>query len=176
MDSAPGPFSILAIPCGIPRDVSDLVRRRPDLEARIEYLGMDLDAEVLAAAREHLADCAPAMLAKASWLHGNALVDLDFPVQPVDLVISTGLGEFLDDGQLRQFYRNVFVSLSPGGSFFTSATRREGGSDYFLRAFELNTHYRTLEQLRAILSGMPWRDLELYQDGTGLQTFAVATR
>ncbi|HYF34880.1 MAG TPA: class I SAM-dependent methyltransferase [Prosthecobacter sp.] len=176
LDAAEGPFSILAVPCGVPRDVADLVARRQDLASRMEYVAMDIDAEVIAAAREHLIRDAPALLAKAAWLHGNALVDLDYPMQSMDFVVSTGLGEFLNDEQLRQFYRNVFVSLSPGGRFFTSATRREASSDYLLRAFELETQYRNEDQMRKLFAELPWSRVEFSRDATGLQTFILAYR
>ena len=86
------------------------------------------------------------------------------------------LGEFLDDEQLRIFYRNVFEALKPGGTFYTSATRREGGSDYLLKAFEMNAHYRTRADMEAIFAALPWRQVEYDQDPTGLQTFIIATR
>ncbi|MDZ4288530.1 MAG: class I SAM-dependent methyltransferase [Prosthecobacter sp.] len=176
MDASEGPFSILAIPCGIPRDVTRLVQRRPDLAPRLEYVAMDVDEEVIDAAKNHVRQESPDLLSRAAWIHGNALVDLDYPVQPVDFAVSTGLGEFLDDAQLRQFYQNVFVALNPGGSFFTSATRREGGSDYLLRAFELETHYRTLDQMRDLFAELPWSRVEFTHDATGLQTFVLARR
>lgn len=176
LDASAGPFRMLAIPCGIPRDLTRLIARRPELGSRIEYIAMDVDPEVLEAAVAHLWEEGAGLIAKVTPIHGNALVDLDYPVLPVDFALSTGLGEFLDDAQLRQFYQNVFVSLKDGASFFTSATRREGHSDYLLRAFELETHYRTLEDLRAILAALPWSRLEFTQDVTGLQTFAVATK
>lgn len=167
-----GEVHMLAIPCGIPRDVS----RLDHATERLHYTGMDLDPRVLAAAQDHLEDHAPELLEHADFIHGNALNDLDFPQHPQDVIVSTGLGEFLDDGQLRVFYRNVFETLQHGGVFYTSATHREHGSDYLLRAFELNAHYRTEVQMREIFAELPWSRVEFTHDATGLQTFVRAWR
>lgn len=172
LDTADRELRLLAVPCGIPRDVSRLRRRTQQLC----YTGMDVDAQVLAAAKIHLEEDAPNLLPKSVFVHGDALHDLDFPEQPQDIIVSTGLGEFLDDAQLRVFYRNVFDSLSSGGTFYTSATRREGGSDYLMKAFEMQAHYRTEADLRALLSELPWARVDYSHDATRLQTFVVATR
>ena len=95
---------------------------------------------------------------------------------PFDLILSTGLGEFLDSPSLQIFYQNVFAHLADGGVFYTSATARERGSDYLLRAFELNTHYRGKEDIGQILRRMPWTNVDLEQDATRLQTFVRAVR
>ncbi|MBL9154954.1 MAG: class I SAM-dependent methyltransferase family protein [Verrucomicrobiales bacterium] len=164
--------SVLAIPCGIPRDIS---RLSGDVAA-LRYVGMDIDPVVLDAARVHLATEMPGMLARAEFRRGDALNKSDYPEPPQDIVVSTGLGEFLDDIQLRVFYRCVFDVLRPGGVFFTSATNREEGSDYLLRAFELDTHYRNVDEVRAIFSEMHWSNVTFSHDATGLQTFVLARR
>lgn len=172
LDEEVGEVHMLAIPCGIPRDVSRLHHHTE----RLHYTGMDLDPEVLAAAQAHLEDHAAGLLGRADFIHGNALNDLDFPQHPQDVIVSTGLGEFLDDAQLRVFYRHVFETLQQGGVFYTSATHREGSSDYLLRAFELHAHYRTEAAMRAIFAELPWSQVEFTHDATGLQTFVRAWR
>jgi hypothetical protein len=169
----PGTLRVLAIPCGIPRDVLEYARRNPDTARRIHYTGMDLDPEVLAAAQDALRGTT---LHSQTFVQGSALSGNDFPEGPFDLILSTGLGEFLDTPSLQIFYQNVHAHLADGGVFYTSATARERSSDYLLRAFELNTHYRSKEEIAQILERIPWSNVELEQDATGLQTFVRAGR
>lgn len=171
------PFRVLTVPCGIPRDVRDFVRtveaRHPGAAARIHYTGMDIDAEVIAAAREFLVG---SPLGQAEFRTGNALERPDFPAVQPHFISSTGLGEFLPDAQLASFYENVFAQLAPGGTFYTSAAARGRGSDLFLRAFELEANYRTEAQLRLLLARLPWAALEFTRDAVGLQTFVRARK
>lgn len=164
---------VLAVPCGIPRDVIELAKSHPELAARIDYTGMDLDIEVVRAAEDGLRNTC---LHARRFVQADALDAAIFPTGPFDLVISTGLGEFLDDNSLRTFYGNVFASLHRGGTFYTSATAQERRSDYLLRAFELDTHYRSLDELSTILAGQPWSRVVLDRDESGLQTFVRAIK
>lgn len=174
---AAGPFRILTVPCGLPRDVHDFVdrlhRENPAALGRIEYTGMDLDPEVIAAARTFLTG---SHVPSPQWVRGDALDAAAFPPGPFHFIASTGLGEFLDDAQLVTFYANVHRVLAPGGVFFTSATAREPRSDAILRAFELHTHYRTRADVGKQLAQSPWREVRCTHDATGLQTFVHAAK
>jgi hypothetical protein len=165
---------VLAVPCGIPRDVSEWVQSEPALGCRLHYVGMDLDPRVLEAARDHLAGVP---LASAEWVEGDALRSETYPkTEGFNLVISTGLGEFLDEAQLTRFYGNVFSGLKEGGVFFTSATAFERRSHFLMRTFELKAHYRSSDHVRAILETLPWQKLEMEVDPSGLQTFIRAVK
>jgi hypothetical protein len=59
---------------------------------------------------------------------------------------------------------------------YTSATRYEKRSEAFLKTFELLTHYRTIDRLDALLDKLPWHNLKLVQDETGLQTYVHAVK
>ena len=172
------PFRILTVPCGLPRDVREfaeaLLTERPEALTKIEFTGMDLDPEVLAAARDFRVDFA---LPSPQWVQGDALDSASYPdAPPFHFISSTGLGEFLDDAQLLRLYANIHDHLAPGGVFFTSATAREPRSDAMLRAFEMLTHYRTRAELEALLASRPWREVRTAHDRTGLQTFVWAVR
>jgi hypothetical protein len=134
---------------------------------------MDLDPQVLNAAQDSLREV---HLGSQQFVQGSALRAGDFPEGPFDLIISTGLGEFLDAPSLQTFYQNVFHSLAEDGVFYTSATAEEKGSDYLLRAFEMNAHYRSQKDMEAILGRQSWSAVELEKDATGLQTFVHARR
>lgn len=172
-----GPFRLLTVPCGLPRDVRDFAKamrlNHPTAIAGIEYTGLDLDPAVLIAARAFLGE---AIASEPRWLEGDALDAGSFPESSFHFIGSTGLGEFLDDEQILRLYANVHGHLAPGGVFYTSATAREPRSDAMLRAFELHTHYRTRAELEPLLRCFPWREVEYTHDRTGLQTFVRATK
>lgn len=171
------PLRILCIPCGIPRDLTELAeglkRDDPELLDRIEYHGMDLDPELLEVAREFTRNCP---VPSIHYQMGNALLRQDYPPGNFHIVVSTGLGEFLDSREIRHFYRNIYDVLAPGGTFYTSATRKEKRSDVLLSAFELITQYRTTRDLEEIFRELPWSRLTLVQDDTGHQTFVVGVK
>jgi hypothetical protein len=135
---------------------------------------MDLDPEVLAAARDFQVDYT---LSSPRWVQGDALDPEAYPKEaPFHFISSTGLGEFLDDVQLLELYANVYDHLAPSGVFFTSATAHEPRSDAMLRAFELHTHYRTRAGLETLLRSCPWQAVRFTHDRTGLQTFVWAVK
>ena len=168
---------VLAIPCGIPRDILEVVRtlqhEPPALLARLEYCGMDLDPQVLRLADTLLHDSG----LREFQLHcGNALSADDYPRGPFHLVISTGLGEFLSDNELVAFYGHIYQVLEDGGLFYTSASARGRGSDALLRIAEILPQYRGAAELEPLIRRYPWRRVTLTQDSTGLQTFVQAVK
>jgi len=172
-----GPLRVLAVPCGIPRDLIELSRAlktsRRDLLDRLEYHGMDLDPKAVALATSALADCG----LRAAFVHrGDALASTDYPPCTFHVVLSTGLGEFLDDEELTWLFSNAYQALEPGGVFYTSATARDPRSDALLKMAELITRYRQADEFERLLRRLPWRALSLTHDQTGLQTFATAIR
>ena len=170
----PSPIRVLAIPCGIPRDIAEFCQGLDGyLKSRIHYLGMDLDPELLKIAEDWVT---PLGLGKFEFIRGNALLAEEYPKESFDFVVSTGLGEFLKADEIKVFYRNVHRVLAPGGVFYTSATRYEKRSESFLKTFELLTQYRTIDHLDALLDKLPWRNLRLVQDETGLQTYVHAVK
>ena len=167
---------VLAVPCGVPRDVMDLAlairRERPALLQRLEYHGLDIDGEVLDLAKT----MTRGVLASPRFHAGNALVRADYPKEMCHVVVSTGLGEFLRNDELVEFYTIVYDQLESGGMFCTSATARDARSDALLRIGELVTHYRHVSEVESLLRRLPWTQLELTVDPTGLQTFVIATK
>lgn len=168
---------ILAVPCGIPRDLlwlaGTLSGRDSSLLDRLEYHGMDIDSEVLAEASGVIAEC---HLDSAHLHRGDALSANEYPPGPFDLVVSTGLGEFLQADELVTLYSHVHALLRPGGVFFTSATARDPSSDRLLQMVELVTQYRSADDLVRVLEDLPWQELRVTRDPSGLQTFVTATR
>lgn len=166
------PLKVLAIPCGIPRDVGEL---ETELRARIDYSGTDLNPLVLEAAGDYLAEKG---LGATRFQLGDALDPETFAERDFDVVLCTGLGEFLDDAQLATLYTNVHRALVPGGVFYTSATDLEPKSEALLRAMELETNYRDREALDRVFAatGKRWDRIDFEVDASGLQTFVRAVR
>ena len=166
------PVRMLAVPCGLPRDLLDLAAALPPAErARIHYHGLDIDPELLRLANAFTATTG---VAARNFHQGDALRAEDYPRRDFDVIVSTGLGEFLDDAQLARFYAAVQAALAPGGVFYTSATRCEARSEAMLRAYELDTRYRAEPELRRALAPLGWSRLGFTTDPSGLQTFVRA--
>jgi|SRR5690349_502422 len=167
--------TIVSIPCGIARDLFDVAEtlRRADLERyqTARFVGIDLDPEPIALSRE---------LTRGhgcfEFTCGDALQPGTIPAG-VDVIVSLGFGEFLADGTLFDFYRRCLSALKPGGRFITSAMNRDRLSDYLARELaELHTHYRSAQQLRALLTSAGFVRVRATRDSVGLQTLAVAEK
>jgi hypothetical protein len=134
---------------------------------------MDIDLDVLTEASSITSSCG---IVSAHFHRGDALSAEDYPPGPFDLVVSTGLGEFLRGDELLTLYSNVNKVLRTGGVFFTSATARDPSSDLLLKMVELITQYRSADEVQRILQRLPWREVRLTRERSGLQTFVVATK
>ena len=171
------PLRVLAVPCGLPRDLVDLARvlerENPALLQRIAYHGMDLDPVLLERARAFTSECP---VSSIRFSHSDALRTADYPPAKFHAVVSTGLGEFLNTDDLRTLLRNVHGVLAEGGTFYTSATDRDPRSDALMRLAELTVQYRSRETIEALLGELPWRRLSCEPDSTGLQTFVTAVK
>jgi hypothetical protein len=147
----------------------------PAIHARSTYFGMDVDPVPLElsrqlAARELGADD------HFSFNRGDALDVAAFPAE-MDVIVSTGLGEFLDDGLLVRFYTNCHDRLRAGGVFVTSGMQPDRVADYLMRQLaELHTHYRRGDELIRWLHTAGFHEVSVRQDDVGLQTLVVARK
>jgi len=172
---ASSPFRVLSIPCGIARDLvlaADALRRDlPSVYARSTFFGVDLDPMPLELSRQ-LAGTDDHYF----FTRGDALDVKSFPSE-LDVIASTGLGEFLSDGLLVQFYTNCFERLRPGGTFVTSAMQPDRLADYLMRQLaELHAHYRRGDEIIRWLHTAGFHEVSTRQDDVGLQTLVVARR
>jgi hypothetical protein len=167
------PFRVLCIPCGIARDLvlaaSRIERELPDVYSRSTFFGVDLDPIPLELSR----DMAPAD-DHFFFTRGDALDASTFPSE-LDVIVSTGLGEFLDDELLVRFYRNCHDRLRLGGLFVTSAMQPDRVADYLMRQLaELHTQYRRGDELIRWLHTAGFAEVSTRQDDIGLQSLVVA--
>lgn len=165
-------MDVLAVPCGLARELFELAdgfeAERP---ADVQFHGLDLDEglimNVKQMSRGHV---------NLSFHVGDALSDTDYP-GTFDVILSTGLTEFLTDEEVIRFYRTAYKRLNPGGTFITSGLSRHAPSDYLLRTMaELHTHYRTEAELRGLAFAAGLWDVDAYQDSTCLQTMIIARK
>jgi SAM-dependent methyltransferase len=169
------PFRVLSIPSGIARDLvlaaRTVERELPDVYARSTFFGVDLDPAPVKLSRD---------LAGRDdhyfFTRGDALDATSFPSE-LDVIVSTGLGEFLSDDLLVQFYKNCHDRLRPGGTFVTSSMQPDRVADYLMRQLaELHTHYRRGDEIIRWLHTVGFHEVSARQDDVGLQTLVVARR
>lgn len=166
---------ILSVPCGIARD---LVGGADDAQLTVfraldgaRLIGLDLDPEPLARSRDLALEHAA-----FEFIEGDALDPTAFP-RDLDLIVSTGLGEFLSDVELARFYGACHSALKPGGRFVTSGMSRSKVADRLLRELaELHTHYRDAGALTGALVAAGFTDISVRPDRFGLQWLASAMR
>lgn len=172
---AAAPLRILSVPCGIARELVSAARElradSPALLERCELIGMDADPAALELSRELAGGDR-----RLTFVQGDALDPASYPHRgQLDVVISTGLGEFLEDDDLQRFYRTVRSVLAPDGVFVTSGMRPDPVADYLMRELaELRARYRAAAALRGHLERAGFIEVDARPDGVGLQTLIVA--
>ena len=167
--------TVVSVPSGISRDLyhvaEALLSDEPDIYDRTRFIGIDLDPTPLELSRELTRDHPNFTFVEADALNGTALP------RDADVIVSLGFGEFLANETLRGFYASCHAALRPGGVFITSAMSRDRISDYLARELaELHTHYRSADDVRALLKSAGFEWVRTRRDEVGLQTLAVAGR
>jgi putative methyltransferase len=169
------PFRALSVPCGIARELVEaaavLRAEHPTLAAGCSFVGLDLDPEPLELSRRLAGDDPSFRLVRGDALDAGA-----YPWHgELDVIVSTGLGEFLDDRDLQQFYTICQMALRPGGTFVTSGMQPDAMAEYLMRELaELRAHYRGAGVLRRHLAAAGFASVDTWRDHVGLQTLVVA--
>lgn len=168
---------ILSIPSGIPRnliEVADsLSQKDSKMYKKTFFHCLDLDQKVHKITQNTFEK---EKLNQFIFYNGDAFNKLDYKIKP-HIIVSTGLGEFLDDNLLLEFYTICYSVLVKNGVFITSATNKHWLSDYLLRNIaELNTNYRSKKKMKKILRNSPFEKNILYKDDIGFQTIVVARK
>jgi len=169
-------LSILSVPCGIPRELTDgaaIARQRGADLHNAQFHGLDLDPEVPRKAARFAEENG---LANFYPHEGDALLQSNYP-SVADFITSTGLAEFLDDRKLEIFYRIIFETLRPGGGvFISSGMRRRLVSEYLLKIAELHVHYRSADNLEEVARAAGFQEVNVRRDEFGIQSILVARR
>jgi len=111
-----------------------------------------------------------------TFITGDALDPRTYPAD-LDVVVSTGLGDFLDDETLVRFYGFCHGALRNGGILATSAQQPQPLADFLMRELaELRAVYRSPDTLAALLRAAGFSDVTVRRDPIGLQALAVARK
>lgn len=166
---------IVSAPCGIARemvDASDAIAADASLPAaRVHFHGIDLDPEPLALSRE-LAGARPGF----TFAIGDAFDAAAYP-RDTDVIASTGLVDFLDDGSAMRFFLTCHTALRPGGLLVTSAQQPQPLADYLMRELaELRPVYRGPAQIVDVVRRGGFSDIQARPDAVGLQTLVTARK
>lgn len=169
------PFRVLSVPCGVARELVEVAAtlraEDPGLLERATFFGMDLDPRPL-----KLSHQLAARVTDLELIEADAFDPAAYPSE-LDVVLSTGFGEFLSDEELTRFYAICRGALRKGGVFVTSGMQREPVADYLMRELaELEVHYREPAALLRWLQEAGFRDVSARQDDIGLQTLLVARK
>jgi SAM-dependent methyltransferase len=138
---------------------------------RVHYYGIDIDREPLDLSR----DLAGAR-ANFELVQGDAFDAGVYPA-PCDVIVSTGLVDFLDEAAARRFLATCHGALRPGGLLVTSAQQPQRIADYLMRELaELHPYYRDAAGISAIVRRAGFGDIEARPDAVGLQTLVTARK
>ena len=165
-------MSILSVPCGIPRDLIEATANI-DRPGGMTVYGLDLDPEPMQAAGDQIRRAG--IVVPFEFIEADAFDPSAYP-RGVDMVISTGFGEFLDDDLFQVFLARCRDALAPGGTLVITATARNRLSDFLLRVAEVFAHYRSSQELEDHLRRAGFGSVTLATDSTGLQTLATARK
>lgn len=166
---------IVSAPCGIARemvDASDAIARDPALSTvRVHFHGIDLDPEPLALSRE-LAGDRPGF----TFASGDVF-DLRAYPPDTDVIVSTGLVDFLDDESATRFFSTCHAALRAGGVLVTSAQQPQPLADYLMRELaELRPVYRGPAEISDVVRRGGFDDVLARPDAVGLQTLVTARK
>ncbi|MGH7571600.1 MAG: class I SAM-dependent methyltransferase family protein [Gemmatimonadota bacterium] len=169
------PFRVLSVPCGIARDLVEaaevLLATDSTLAGRAFFFGIDLDPRPL-----ELSQAMAAGLPGFRFIRADALDPRAYPGE-LDVILSTGFGEFLGDEHLVRLYAACHGALRKSGTLVTSATRRDRLSDYLMRELaELRIHYRESGEIVRLLRRAGFHHVSTRPDDVGLQTLVTARR
>jgi len=169
-----GEIRVVSIPCGIARELVEaaamLASESSGVAASVRYYGIDLDREPLDLSRELAGD-----RADFTFIQGDAFDAAVYPAA-ADVIVSTGLVDFLDDADATRFYATCLLALRPGGLLVTSAQQPQRVADYLMRELaELRPYYRNADQITAVLRSAGFGEVAARPDHVGYQTL-VTTR
>jgi SAM-dependent methyltransferase len=166
---------VISVPCGISRELVEAANRlaveSPTLAGRVRYYGIDLDREPL-----DLSVALAGGRADFTLIQGDAFIGTVYP-SGADVIVSTGFVDFLNDLQATRFYENCRHALRPGGLLVTSAQQPQRVADYLMRELaELQPHYRSAEQITAVVQGAGFGDVAALSDKVGYHSLVTARK
>jgi hypothetical protein len=168
-----GEIRVVSVPCGIARELVEAAERLDSesaaVAARVRYYGIDLDREPLDLSRQLAGD-----RADCTFIQGDAFDGAAYP-GGADVIVSTGLVDFLDDADAGRLYASCLYALRAGGLLVTSAQQPQRIADYLMRELaELTPCYRDADGITAVVRSAGFVDISAAPDHVGYQTLVTA--
>ncbi|MEX0909830.1 MAG: class I SAM-dependent methyltransferase [Candidatus Paceibacterota bacterium] len=169
-------IDILAVPCGLGRELFEVAHElqiaNHSFYKRIRWHGIDLDHELIEVLKKKNEDYKHQMF----FWQGDALNQETYRKNnKFDMIINTGLTEFLSDVDTLRFYKIAHSNLKQGGIFFTSGMRPHRISEYLMKNIaELYTHYRSEDSLKSLARKAGFKTIGTYQNE--LQTILIGVK
>ncbi len=139
----------------------------------VELIAVDLDPEALDAGKSLASDAGV-----ASWFTfrcADAFDEAATGPAVLDVVTSTGFGEFLSDDEFAAFLVSCRTRLAPGGLLLTTATGNDPFASFVLeRVMELRPTNRSRERIAALVRAAGFGEVRTRTVGNGRQTFVMA--
>lgn len=164
---------VVSVPCGIARELAEasaaLDREAADIASRVRYVAIDIDREPLDLSRELVRD-----RAGFTFVQGDAFDATTYPAA-ADVIVSTGLVDFLSDADATRFFATCRRALRPGGLLVTSAQQPQRLADYLMRELaELRPYYRDAGRITAVLRSAGLEIEAARADRVGYHTLVTA--
>lgn len=162
-------LTVVSAPCGIARELVEAADALPPaVRAGVAFHGIDLDPEPLELSRRLAGD-----RAGFTFTRGDVFDRAAYPA--ADVIVSTGLADFLDDADATRFFATCRSALRPGGLLVTSAQLPQRLADFLMRELaELRPRYRSAPQIAAVVRDAGFADVATRPDRVGYQTLVTA--
>jgi len=166
-----GPIEILAVPCGLARELFEAADELAAEAGRVRWNGFDLDGQLI----DDLVERTRSRETMCFW-QGDALDAAAFRGRDrYDMIVSTGFTEFIDDDLAVAFFTLARRALKPGGRLFASGMERHPISDYLMRNLaEMRTVYRSERAMMDLSRRAGFLTASTYRDG--LVTILIAVK
>lgn len=166
---------ILAVPSGYAREMfevhDELKQKKHPKYSKIYWHLLDLNQDLI---KEIKQTKNPSE--KFNFWIGDALNQKSFVTKhKFDIIISLGFTDFVDEEKTLQFYKIVKQNLIEDGIFINSSMKKYWLSDYLLTNIaELNTIYRTKEELLKLIKKAGFSSYNSYNDKTKILSTVIA--
>lgn len=179
-----GPARILSLGCGPAQEVVNYLKLR-NLPRAVAFTLIDQDGEALAQAYD---DIFPELRRHGTNSVVNCL-ETSFaqllrddesmgPLPPQDLIYSVGLVDYLQLSRARRLAESLFKRLAPGGRLIIGNMRDVATGNQWPMEFicDWPVHYRSADDMRSMVEGLPVAETEITVDPTGRVLMATVRR
>lgn len=174
-----GSVSIMNLACGPCRELADFIERCPNNEA-VRAICVDIDPDALEYAHgvfssfDHKASISLMQENLIKWCLGR--VDHDFG--PQDVIYSSGLMDYLDDGLFKAMIARCHDQLKPGGVLMLGNFSPQNPIRMFMdHILDWKLIHRSEEDLIRLHDGTPFAGhVSVISEDQGINLFSVAVK